>query len=100
MNTLPPILADALTIASSGHATLAWRIFIDPLDAHRYWFMLLIPMAVLITMVYKAVRLPTLERYWRHVAVLSAQIILGIIALGAGIYVFIQYIAPMIVPYS
>ncbi|MCC6428431.1 MAG: hypothetical protein IT435_16635 [Phycisphaerales bacterium] len=98
MNTLPAILSGAFTGVLAQPGSLAWRPFVDPLDAHRYWFALLIPMALLITMVYKAVRLPTLERYWRHVAVLSAQIILGIIALGAGIYIFIQYIAPMIAP--
>jgi hypothetical protein len=75
-----------------------WRPFIDPIDAHRTWFMLLIPMAFFISMVYKAVRLPDLASYWRQVIVMTVQIILGIIALGAVIFVFIQYIAPLIIP--
>jgi hypothetical protein len=87
-----------LTLAA-GPATLSvWRPFIDPIDAHRTWFMLLIPMAFFISMVYKAVRLPDLASYWRQVIVMTVQIILGIIALGAGIFLFIQYIAPLIMP--
>ncbi len=90
-----------LLLASGGGLvdTLAqWRPFVDPINAHRSWYLLLIPMAILITMVYKAVRLPELDRYWRQVAVMSVQIVLGIIALGAAIYLFIQFIAPLIVP--
>lgn len=81
-----------------GIHTVAWRPFIDPMDAHRTWFVLLIPMAVLISMVYKAVRLPELDRYWVQVAIMSGQIVMWIIALGAAIFLFIQYVAPLIVP--
>lgn len=87
------------TVLAGGTATLAvWRPFIDPIDVHRTWFMLLIPMAFFISMVYKAVRLPDLASYWRQVIVMTGQIILWIIALGAVIFLFIQYIAPLIVP--
>ncbi|MBX3391958.1 MAG: hypothetical protein KF787_04850 [Phycisphaeraceae bacterium] len=85
-----------LPIAPTGSVTAAWRPFIDPINAHRVWYLLLIPMAWLISMVYKAVRLPDLEKYWRQVTVMSAQIVLWIIALGAGLYVFIQHLAPLI----
>ncbi|HLO42328.1 MAG TPA: hypothetical protein VK176_15000 [Phycisphaerales bacterium] len=88
----------AAPLADVSAVLATWRPFIDPIDAHRTWFMLLIPMAFLISMVYKAVRLPDLSTYWRQVIVMTLQIILWIIALGAIIFVFIQFVAPLIVP--
>lgn len=72
--------------------------FVDPIDAHRWWFLLLIPMAIGVSMVYKAVRMRTLNRYWRHVAGMSASIIMGIILLGAATYVVIEWVVPRIAP--
>ncbi len=77
---------------------LAYIPFVDPIDAHRWWFLLLIPMAIGVSMVYKAVRMRSLTRYWRHVAGMSASIILGIIVLGAATYVLIEWIVPRIAP--
>lgn len=98
---IPPLDANlagqaAAWFPSWFEATAAWRPFIDPIDAHRVWYLLLVPMAWLLSMVYKAVRLPDLDRYWRQVGVMSSQIVLWIIALGAAIFVFIQFIAPLI----
>jgi hypothetical protein len=98
--TIHDLLACTIAASVSAPASLAWRPFIDPLDAHRAWFLLLIPMALFISMVYKGVRLPELDRYWRQVAVMTFQIVVGIIALGAGVFLFIQYIAPAVVPVS
>lgn len=77
---------------------LTYIPFVDPIDAHRWWFLLLIPMAIGVSMVYKAVRMRSLTRYWRHVAGMSASIILGIIVLGAATYVLIEWIVPRIAP--
>lgn len=79
-------------------SVIAYIPFVDPIDAHRWWFMLLIPMAVGVSMVYKAVRMRSLDRYWRHVVTMSATIIIGIILLGAGTYVLIEWIVPRIAP--
>lgn len=97
LELMRPVTAAAV-LAGAAPLALAWRPFVDPINLHRGWFLLLIPMSVLLSMVYKAVRLPDLSRYWRQVAFMSAQIIFWIIALGAAIYVFIQFIAPLIVP--
>lgn len=86
-----------MTLASLVMAS-GWRPFIDPMDAHRAWYLLLIPMALFISMVYRAVRLPDLSKYWTHVAILAGQIVFWIIALGGAIFLFIQYVAPLIVP--
>jgi hypothetical protein len=77
---------------------LAYTPFLDPIDAHRWWFLLLIPMAIGLSVVYKAVRMASLERYWRHVASMTMGIIAGIILLGAAMYVLIEWIMPLIAP--
>ncbi|MBX3317536.1 MAG: hypothetical protein KF902_11835 [Phycisphaeraceae bacterium] len=76
----------------------AYIPFVDPIDAHRWWFLLLIPMAFGVSVVYKAVRMRSLDRYWRHVFGMSASIVLGIILMGAVIYVLIEWVVPRIAP--
>ena len=78
--------------------SLAYTPFLDPLDLHRWWFVLLIPMALGVAMVYKAVRMASLERYWRHVASMASSIVIGIILLGAAMYAMIEWIVPLIAP--
>ena len=70
--------------------TLGHRFFIDPLDLHSLWWLLLVPMSILIAMAYKAIRLPDLSRYWRQVASMSAQVVLAMIGLAAASFVIIE----------
>ena len=41
---------------------LAYRPFIDPLDLQRGWFILLLPLALGVSITYKAVRVEDLSR--------------------------------------
>lgn len=79
-------------------ALLAYTPFIDPIDANRWWYLLLIPLAVGIAVAYKAVRVADLKDYFRQVVVMAVQITVAMIALGAASYVFVQFVVPMIVP--
>ena len=86
-------------LATAGPVTLAtYRPFIDPIDMHRLWFLLLVPLSLLISMAYKAVRTEDLKDYTRDVLIMTVQIIFGMIALGFCAYLFVEYVAPMIVP--
>ena len=60
---------------------LAYTPFIDPLDLHAAWFMLLPPLALLIAIAYKAVRIPDLGAYWKQTFFFTLQILAGIIGL-------------------
>lgn len=60
---------------------LAYTPFIDPLDLHAAWFLLLPPLALLIAVAYKAVRIPDLTVYWKQVFFFTLQILAGIIGL-------------------
>ena len=88
--------AAAGSIAGAG-GELPYRPFIDPLDLRGWWWVLLFPMALGVAVVYKAVRLHTLERYWRQVGLMTLQIVLGMVMLAAGSYglvlVYVRFIA-------
>jgi len=77
---------------------LAYRPFIDPLDLHDAWFFLLLPLAFFVSMAYKAVRVPTMAGYWKQVLWMSAQIVLGMVGLGAAFYVVIEWLVPILAP--
>lgn len=70
--------------------TGAWRPFLDPMDLHDAWVLLLAPLAFGIAMVYKAVRLKTLDRYWPSVGVMTLQIVGGMVALAAGFFLLVE----------
>ena len=59
---------------------------------------LLAPLSLLISIAYKAVRAPTMTRYWREVAVMTVQIIAAMILLGIASYVMLQIVVPVIAP--
>lgn len=79
-------------------AVLAWRPFIDGLDLHDEWWLLIFPLAVFVAIAYKAVRMDDLRGYWIQVAILAAQIVLGMIALGGVIYILMVWLLPNLVP--
>ncbi|HHN78597.1 MAG TPA: hypothetical protein ENK11_08000 [Phycisphaerales bacterium] len=76
---------------------LAYTPLIDPLNLHAAWFWLLIPLAVLIAMAYKAVRVPDMALYWRQTGLFAAQIILGIVGLYVFSLVVLNWLLPVIV---
>lgn len=77
---------------------LGWRPFLDPLDAHGWWFVLLVPLALGISIAYRAVRLPALDRFWWRVAIMTAQIVGAITGLAIASYVVIQVLIPLLTP--
>lgn len=88
------------------HAMLpafSYRPFIDPVDVwipwiHDAWFFLLIPLAFGISVVYRAVRLDNLAEFWPSVLKMTAQIILGMIALALAGYIFVLVLLPLLTP--
>lgn len=68
---------------------MSHRPFIDALAMHDSWYWLLIPMAVGVSLVYKAIRMPSLRGYTRAVAIMTTQIVVGMILLGAASFVVV-----------
>jgi len=76
---------------------LAYTPFIDPLDLHGVWFLLLIPLGVLTAASYKSVRVPDMRVFWRQTLFFSLQIIGAIAGLYVASWVFLDFILPVIV---
>lgn len=68
--------------------------FLDPLDLQRGWWALLVPLAVLISIAWKAVRVSSFRAFWRPVLVMSTQIVLAMVGLAVGAYVVVEVIVP------
>lgn len=76
---------------------LAYRPFLEPLPLHgAAWWLLIIPLALGVSVVYKAVRAQTLERYWRGVAAMTAQIVVVMVLLAVGVHVLVEFVIPML----
>lgn len=75
-----------------------WRPFLDPLNLHALWWLFLLPLALGISITYKAVRMPTLDGYVRAVLVMTTQIVIAMILLGLASFLVIEFVLPAIVP--
>lgn len=84
--------------------TLAWRPFLDPLDLAGVWWLFLLPLALFISLAYKAVRMPDLElpggvrRYLRATIAMTTQIVVAMILLWIAFYIFVLHLLPAIAP--
>ena len=77
--------------------TLGWVPILEPMNCVQpFWYLLLIPMAFGISVIYKALHEVILMNYWRSVLVMTTQIVLGISLLAVAIGLFIQLVIPMI----
>ena len=75
---------------------LAYIPFVHPINFfHDWWYFLLLPLALGIAIIYKAVRLPALDHFWRQVLVMTAQIVLGMVALAIALVILVQVIVPL-----
>ncbi|MCI0674362.1 MAG: hypothetical protein L0Y42_01145 [Phycisphaerales bacterium] len=76
---------------------LAYIPFIHPINLfHDWWYLLLIPLAFGISVIYKALRLPKLDGFWQQVGVMTAQIVLAMIALAVFLLLIVVVVIPLI----
>jgi len=74
---------------------LAYIPFVHPLTIfHEWWYLLLLPLAFGISVIYKAIRLNSLENYWRQVAAMTTQIVLAMIGLAIALAILIVAVIP------
>lgn len=79
------------------NALLAYIPFVHPIDLfHEWWYVLLIPLAFGISVIYKAVRVPTLEQFWRRTLIMTAQIVLAMIGLAICMVIVVVLLIPLI----
>ena len=76
---------------------LAWMPFVQPMPGViHWWWLLVVPMVAGVSVVWKAIRMPSLERYWREVGFMTSQVLLGMLALAAGLMLLIRVVLPLL----
>ncbi|MBT8484276.1 MAG: hypothetical protein HKO59_14660 [Phycisphaerales bacterium] len=76
---------------------LAFIPFLHPIAAvHDWWYLLLVPLSFGIAVIYKAMRLPTLDAFWREVFVMTTQIVVAMIALAIGLAIWVRLVIPLL----
>ncbi|MGP1310919.1 MAG: hypothetical protein ACTS27_12045 [Phycisphaerales bacterium] len=76
-------------------SVLAWTPFLDPLPAHSWWLLLIVPLVLGVSFAYKAVRVPELKDLPRETGVMFAQVLLGIFLTALGMYLVIEWLMPL-----
>ena len=73
----------------------SWIPFVSPMNwLQSLWYITLIPLAIGIAMIYKAIRVTHLRTYWAQVGMLSSQIVLTIVLLAIALILFVRFIIP------
>jgi cytochrome c biogenesis protein ResB len=74
-----------------------WIPFVDPINVfHVWWYLLLIPLSFGISVVYRALKMGNLDRFWRAVAMMTVQIVLVMAALAVALVVLVQLTIPLL----
>ncbi len=74
---------------------LAYLPFLDPINAvHDWWYLLLVPLSFGVSVIYLALRMPSLDHYWRRVLLMTVQIVGAIAALAIVLVVLVQVVIP------
>lgn len=76
---------------------LAYIPFVEPIHVlQEWWYLLLIPLAFGISVIYKALRSSQLQRYWQSVLSMTGQIVAAMIALALVLVFLVQVLVPLI----
>jgi hypothetical protein len=62
---------------------IAWVPLLEPMGVDEYWVLLLLPLVIGISVVYKAIRMENLTRLPRQAMYMSAQILVFLTAAAA-----------------
>lgn len=76
---------------------LGWTPFLEPLPGVQASWLWLLPILIFgIAMMYKAVRVGDLRRYWREVIGMTVQVLLAFLGLAAAVFIVVQGIVPLL----
>lgn len=76
---------------------LAYVPFLQPLPTvAQWWWLLLVPACAAISVIWKAVRLDTLEHFWREAIIMTAHSVLAMTALAAALMVLLRVVIPLL----
>jgi hypothetical protein len=76
---------------------LAWTPFIEPIPTiGSWWPLLLLPLSIGLSLVFRAIRTKDLSNYARDVVIMSMQIILAMVGLGIVFGIVVQWLVPLL----
>ena len=73
-------------------AARAFEPFRQPLPVWDYWYLLLIPLCVGISIVYKSIKCREMKQVPREASVIFIMIMLGMTATAAGLYALMRFL--------
>ena len=74
---------------------LSYIPFLYPISLfHDWWYLLILPLSIGISIIYKALRLGSLDHFWHNVVIMSIQIIMSMIGLAIALLILVQWIIP------
>lgn len=75
----------------------AYIPFVTPINAlHEWWYLLLVPLAFGISVIYRGVRLRSLDHFWKRVTFTTVQIVLAMVGLAIGLNILVQVVIPLL----
>ena len=75
--------------------TMAWIPFLQPMpELVSLWYVLCIPLVIGVAMVYKALWIPEGRSWAQQVSVMSALLVVGLVALAVVLGLFVQVVIP------
>lgn len=76
---------------------LAWTPFIEPIPTiGSWWPLLLLPLSIGLSLVFRAIRTKDLSNYARDVVIMSMQIISAMVGLGIVFGIVVQWLVPLL----
>jgi hypothetical protein len=72
-------------LGNAALASVGYRPFLDPLPVWDWWYLLIIPLTLLFSLVYKSVRCSDVRRIPREALVISFWILAFMVAAAVGI---------------
>ncbi len=77
--------------------TLGWTPFLHPMPGVQSHWLWLLPVLIFgLAMMYKAIRVETLDRWPREVAMMVGQVLLAFFGFAVGLYVVVQMLVPLL----
>ncbi len=69
-------------------AVPAWAPLLEPMQLDDYWLILLVPLVIAISLVYKTIRMNDLTKLYRQAAYMAAQIFVFLVTAAIALWVF------------
>jgi len=71
-------------------AFLAYWPFLQPLPLERFWLWMLLPLVYVIALVYKSLKLPSLEKLGRETLMLGSQMLALMVLAALGLWLLTE----------